>query len=811
MCCNLLQNVAKHTVEEPLVRNIVYLLCRIAFRYPVPGIRTRSNPLKKETIDGLHSFIHVGEEDFINDLMSFFTYASWSEESKDHILRAILRMPASGLSETSQATIITMLGTARWSLVEGFDRGELGKLVGRLPADMVVERIIDDWSVRMGLMRLLLFITFRPLPTAETKPLWKILLHIPPRAPHLFSHDLQDYPNHTDPVQVSLASFSSSHSSEEHRKREETLWMRLFWCSRFFEMGCTSWSKFSAGTDELRQRRPTFFHQLAVLCFKLEGEAQANPDPATVRTKAYTEMSKLLGRVQSTAAGDTRPGPDTPVASPSTRVRRQNSILSRTQDNSPPPPTGPPASLPPPSPSQERSEPSTRVIGDGNQPGEPPDSLAVTPRDTPPTSPTIGRRNSIQPQKDSSPPSPTTSTGPVMSLPPPPQERSEPPIPVTDDGNQPVPIQSGPGSGEPSDPLVVTPRDTPLASPTAGRRNSIQSQKDSSFPPPTGPAVSLPPPPPSQERSEPPMPVTDEGNQQPVSLQSGPGSGKPPGSLAVAPIDTPPADPATRRQNSTGSKIQDSLRPHLPASTEQVVSLPQPQPLPPSQKRSKPPTQVIVDGNQQPVPFQPGPGSGKPSGPLAVAPIDTPPAGLTTRRQNSLLSQIQDSFPTLTTSTGPATSLPQEPQPPPGARSEPPIRMIDGGGQQPVPVRSGPGSGEPPDPFAIAPRDTPPARPGTRRQNSILSQIQDNLPPLPTTSAGPTAPLLQPSQARSEPPIRMLEDGNQQSVPVQSGSGPNEPPDAGPRSVPPPTTLPHVGDEAGSSSDLPLPADNEGD
>ena len=752
LCCNLLQRVAKHTVEQPLVRSIVYLLCRIAFRHPVPGIRTRLDPLNLRTINKLHSFIQDGDEEFISDLTSFFAYVSWSEESKGHILRAILRAPNSGLSPSSQTAIITMLGTARWSLVERFDHGELIKFVGGLPTDMVVERIVDDRSVCIGLMRLLLFITFHPPPKTDTQPFWRILLHIPPRAPHLFSRDLQDYPGHTDPVQVSLASFSSSSGSEEHRKREETLWMRLFWSSRFFEMDCGSWSKFRAETDGLTQRRPALLRQLMSLCFGLEGEAQVSPDSATARTKAYMEMFKLRGRVlQSTTAGNSWPGPDAFAARPTTRTRRQNSVLSQIQDSSPPPPT--------------------------------------------------------------------TSTGPSVSLPQPQlpsQKRSEPPTPtrVIGDVNQPVPVQSNPGFGEPPDPLAVTPRDTPPASPTMRRQNSISSQIQDSSPPlpttSTGPTVSLPQPPPSsQERSELPIQVTDGGNQQPVSFQSGPGSGKPPGPLVVAPIDTPPAGPTTRRQNSTSSKIQDSLLPPPSTSTGPAVSLPQPSP--PSQERSKPPTRVIDDGNQQPIPVRSGPGSGKPPGPLAVAPIDTPPAGPTARRRNSISSKIQDSLlPPPSTSTGPAVSPPQPPSPS-QERLESPIPVVDDGNQQLVSFQSGPGSGEPPGPLVVAPIDTPPAGPATRRQNSILSEIQDDLPPPPTTSTGPAASSSRSPQARSEPPTRVIDDGNQQPLPVQSGPGSSEPPDAGPRSVHPPIAPLHASDEAGSSSGLPLPANNEED
>jgi hypothetical protein len=413
LCCNLLQRVAKYTVEQPLVRSIVYLLCRIAFRHPVHGIRTQLDPLNLRTIDKLHSFIQDGDEDFIGDLMSFFAYVSWSEGLEGHILQAILRIPEPGLSTSSQAAIITMLGTARWSLVERFGHKSLVDFVGRLPTDMVVERIVGDGSVCIGLMRILLFFTFHPPPGTDTRPLWKVLLPMPLRVPHFFSRDL---PSH---VETSFADFSRGHDSEIYEKKEEASWMKLFWSSRFFEMDCRPWTEFKAATDGLRQLRPALLQQLEKLCFGLEEEAQVSPDSATARTKAYTEMSKLLGGVHAPRPPQGADSPQVPRMNPTRQ--NQNATAGDTQSG--------------------------------------PDPFAVAPRDTPPVSPTTRRQNSILSQiQDSFPPPPTSSTEPAASIPQPPlppsQARSESPVPVitmNEGDQQSVPVQSGSGAGQPPD------------------------------------------------------------------------------------------------------------------------------------------------------------------------------------------------------------------------------------------------------------------------------------------------------------------------------------------------------------------------
>ena len=250
LCCDLLQRVAKHTSEQPLVRSVVYLLCRLAFRRPISGTEERLDLLNLRTINRLHAFIQDGDENFIGDLMSFFAQTPWSEGLESYILQAILKIPDSGLSARSQAAINTMLGTGRWSLVEGFDRKELVHFVGRLQTDMIVQRVIGDESIFVGWMRILLLFTFRPPPDTDTRPLWKVLLPISFGTPGSFSRDL---PNYIDPLGASVGGLEHDYGSEMYEKRQEALWMRLFWSSRFFEMDCKPWSGFIDATEKLRR------------------------------------------------------------------------------------------------------------------------------------------------------------------------------------------------------------------------------------------------------------------------------------------------------------------------------------------------------------------------------------------------------------------------------------------------------------------------------------------------------------------------------------------------------------------------------
>ncbi|KAF9643671.1 hypothetical protein BDM02DRAFT_3191330 [Thelephora ganbajun] len=331
-----------------------------------------------------------------------FAFVSWSEESQTSIvLRAITHeIPTSGLSSSSQADIIAVLGTARWSLVEKLrlDRERLAKFIGGLSGDMIVQGMMDNPFVCVGWMRLLLFSTFHPPLEADTRPLWNILLTARTGIPHFFSRDL---PGCLDPSEASAADFNRDYDSEIHRRKEEALWMKLFWSSRFFEIDCRSWSDFKDATIRLRKRKPAFFRQLEKLCFALEEEAQASPNPATARTKAYTEISKLLGGVHSTRASQ---GPDSPQALRIASLQRQD---------------------------QNATTNDLRPLS----------SSVVAPRDTPPVGPTTHRQNTILFQlHDNVSPSPTTSAGPSSSLfrPPPPssRERLEYVIPMNVDGGQ---------------------------------------------------------------------------------------------------------------------------------------------------------------------------------------------------------------------------------------------------------------------------------------------------------------------------------------------------------------------------------------
>lgn len=395
LCCDLLQHVTKLATEQPLVRSVVCLLCRIAFRHPIPSIKTHTDIIDLETLGTLLTLIQGGDAEFIGDLMLAFASISWSEESEGRILWAILLdVPAPDLSLPSQAAIIAVLGTARWSLVERLDREKLVNFVGELPTNTIVQQIVGNPFTCVGWMRLLLFSTFRSPLKTDTRPLWNIILAALPNVPHLFSRGLPGL----------LPNLNNNQGPEIGRKGEQALWMMLFWSSRFFEMECRSWSDFKDATVRLKEGRQVLLRQLEELCFGLEGESQGDPNPATARTKAYMEMTKLLG------------------GAPSTR---------------------------PPHDPDSQEVPGRRRSAAADPP-------MVAPKDTPPVNPTGRRQNSILSQiQDNLPPSPTTSSEPLPSHSQPPspsQERSESPVPMNNDGNlPPPPVQSDSGTSEPTD------------------------------------------------------------------------------------------------------------------------------------------------------------------------------------------------------------------------------------------------------------------------------------------------------------------------------------------------------------------------
>ena len=517
LCCDLLQRVAKHTDEQSLVHNIVHLLCRIAFRYPIPDIKTWVDPLDLRTLGRLPAFIQDGGEMFSNDLMSFIASASWSEESKGRILWALPEVPASCLLSYSEA-VVTMLGTVRWSLMERFDRERPVCLVERLPTNKIVQQIVNDESVRIGWMRLLLFFTFRPPLDFDTRPLWRILLHIPPGVPHLFSPNLQKYTDRS----VSLDNSDDSYGSEGQKQKEEALWMKLFWSSCFFEMDYKPWSEFRDATIKLGERKPALFKQLKELCFGSETRI-------IQKTKAHIEMTKVEQSVEQSLLPSQEQPEDSdglPRPLPNPGSREPLDIVSHPQLL--------PGSLPSSVASGEVGSPSlSRIPMKQNQDAvagvvRPPDPLVVAPKDTPPFDPSATRRkSSILSQIHYSPPlSPITLTGLPSSLPQPPQllsqVQSESPISINGDNDwylSSVPF--GSGASEPPNP-GPPPMHPPLLPDkgvkTEGPSGSLSQVADGGdgLPLPLPPLL-LPPPPPSP--SPPPLPQSLLPPPSPLPLQ----------------------------------------------------------------------------------------------------------------------------------------------------------------------------------------------------------------------------------------------------------------------------------------------------
>ena len=446
LCCNLLKFVMeKHTPGVSLARQLVYLLCRIAFRHQVPGIKTRADLLDRETLRKLTIFVHSGDVEFINDLTLAFASISWDEPRQGHIVWTALDVPAASLSSTSQSALITLFGTIRWSLVERLDRKKLTDFVGRLPTDMVVQRIIDDELVCVGWMRLLLFSTFR----SQNKPdpprvLWLILLSAFPKLPRFFSRDLRDY---LEPSETSLFDLYQDRSdslpiTKEEGEKEESLWMKLFWSSRFFELDCKSWFAFEDSTVRLGQQRPPLLLQLDKLCFSSEkGLIGSSNSVSRLITRARMEMTKVQQRVGSIGPLQNL-GPREPPTS--TAVRRQNTTDTEKTDTSQPQQVTLkdicPSDDPPPPPSQ------------------PPQPTKVAPQDTPQSDPATRRQNSMTgiqidlgqdlPFGESPPPPPVQQTrlpSPIQRTPPPsplPQERSDPPTPTGSVHQLYLPIQA---------------------------------------------------------------------------------------------------------------------------------------------------------------------------------------------------------------------------------------------------------------------------------------------------------------------------------------------------------------------------------
>ena len=555
LCCNLLKLVMeKHTSEVALARQLVFLLCRIAFRHQVRGIKARADLLDPEMLRKLTAFVGDGNVEFINDLTTAFTSISWDEHKQGHIIWTVIDIPSTLLSPTSQSALITLFGTSRWSLVERLDRKRLADFVGRLPADMIVQQIVDDESVCVGWMRLLLFSTFRSPHRPDTpRALWRILLSAFPKLPRLFLRDLQD---HLEPSETSLSDLYHNHNdglpiTKEEEEKEESLWMKLFWSSRFFELDCKSWFVFEDATVRLGQRRPPLLRQLEGLCFSLEKGLRDGSGVSQVETRAHMEITKVRRRVDSIMPPRVLAPQETPA---SAAARKQDTSDTEKPDSSQP---------------QQVAPKDTRPA-DENPPSQSTQPPKIAPQDTPQFNPATRRQNTMTkiqvdlPQDSHSQKSPPLS--PVRQTPPP-QERTESPTLTDSDHQTYLPIQSRsreflgvvsqlrllPGGAvppalsaiensegeafsslpfwmryhergyfDPSDPPAVAPRDTLTASPTMRRQSSVPSQVQDDLQSHHPDHLRLSPDhPPSQERSESPILTNSDSDQRLPPIRSG--------------------------------------------------------------------------------------------------------------------------------------------------------------------------------------------------------------------------------------------------------------------------------------------------
>ena len=445
LCCNLLKLVMeKHRPEVTLARQLVYLLCRIAFRNQIPGIKARADFFDPATLRKLTAFVRNSDAEFINDLTLAFTSISWDEHNQGHIIWTALEIPAALLSSTSQSALITLFGTARWSLVERLDRRKLTEFVGKLPTDMIVQHIVNDELVCAGWMRLLLFSTFRSPNKPDTPhALWLILLSAFEKLPRFFSPDLRDYLESSETSLFDLYQNRSNDlpTTKEEGEKEESFWMKLFWSSRFFELDCKSWFAFEDATVRLGKLRPPLLLQLEKLCFSLEKGPRGESHVVQVVTRARMEMAKVRQRV-----GLIGPLPREPPTS--TATQKQNGVDVKRADSPQPQQVAP-----------KDTRPSDDPLPPPNQPLQLP---KIAPQDTPQANPTTRRQNTMtnvqmdtarDPLPEVSPPpspaqripSPSPPSLPTQRTPPPSppplQEQSEPPTPTDSDPQPHLPIR----------------------------------------------------------------------------------------------------------------------------------------------------------------------------------------------------------------------------------------------------------------------------------------------------------------------------------------------------------------------------------
>ena len=650
-CCHLLELDSVQGAE------IVGRICRLAFCYPIPGVKVQADVFTRKMLTKLYSLIEGGDVELNNDLVSSFAAVSWSDGQKRGILQATLsRGPASDLSPPSQTAVITVIAPALWSLLEELDPEVLANFVRGLPAGLIAECTTGDTIASRAWARILLSSIFRSPLETDTRPLWNFLRSVFHNTRTLFAPDL-----HIEAPERGLLD-----GGEISKEVQNALVMKLFWSSRFFEVDCKSWSRFSNATADLMQKKLGFFEELYALCSAMEREAQKPKDYK--ETKAHKVMIKILDGVK--AAGNTDP-PTAPRATSSATHQRSSSSL-RVRGGLPPSHT---SSGPLSSPLDPTITPSNTLLA-SRPPDQQSDSQSRI-RDNPPFSPTLSG--------------------------------------------------SRPRFSSPLD-LMITPSDTPPASRSTStdQQSGIQPQIRDNLPSSTSsgsrPHFSPPPDLMTTPSNTPPVnrPADQQSDSQPQIRDNLPSSPTPSGSrlrfsslldLTTTPSNTPPASRTTYQQNSDLPQTRDNL------------------PSSPTSSGSRPRFSSLLD--------------------FTTTPSNTPPANRPTDQQSGSQPQTRDNLLSFPTSSG---SRPRF------------FSLLD---------------------ITATLSSTPPASRSTDQQSGRQPQTQDNHFPSPTTSPEPPPfpprhpPVLSSSREQSTP---TNDNGDRRLPTIQSGSGVDEPINAGPQS-----------------------------
>jgi len=352
LCCGLLKDVVgKHDAETVLARDIIYCLCQIAFRDLSPATALSTTPLDPETLDRLVPFVKNGRGQFLDDLVPALSSFSWEEKEQQTIIQMILDRPVASLSPSCLSAAITVIGRARWSVVEAVDHDKMLELLGRLLVTTLVDRMIADDSVCPGWMRLLLLYTCpRTEPSVHSRQsLWCILLALIDRTPRFFPLILSNHLTGAllGGLGTNLEGLDRNESAEIIQKRQ-VLWAKLLWSSRFFESDCKSWADFEIATTELVREIPVLRKDLPEL-----GAALEKPDLRP--SLAYSKIIKICNSVIQDTPFPLRPSP----------------VFTESLPNATPPGNPPP-----------RSNPEVGGSGEVGDPSPKPPKVAA--KDTPP-------------------------------------------------------------------------------------------------------------------------------------------------------------------------------------------------------------------------------------------------------------------------------------------------------------------------------------------------------------------------------------------------------------------------------------------